>query len=711
MTKTAAVAFEVRWRKSVDPDGQWSSPVRVGADGHVKVPGLERVNDYVFEARAISGCGAKSAWATQTFNMPDAPTGTLTLADLKTEVTDAQADADAAITQLAAIASDSVLSPAEKPTVIRDYGVLTTEQAGIDGQASAYGITTEKTAYDNAVSALTTYLNGLTSPKAWNDKSGNTTIVAATFKSKFTTVYTTRQTLLNAIYAEAKQRADDAQNTANTATALASQVAVLNAGFDAGDTGWSKGTGWSIKSDGSFGHGTGYAERVGGADGALRNNAVCFVQPGHSYKVQALIKAIGANGQCYARISWRDLNDSEIGTTNGDLITGTTVAGSFAVGMPPAGAVFAHAEIAATSHTTGTYQVDNVVSTLQPATADEIAETAGKKWAGQSGADVTSDNVSYGPNVIINPGAETGSLSPHYADGGGGTWSIWKPADRNHSGSGAFRFDYAGQSGPANLYFNGQAYTDTKRQAAAREGEIWRFSGWVYDWGSGAMGSIRQAIDFRGRDGTLVSGGFFSVSVTEDLGTGAYFEVFGKAPTGTQCVNARIIVDSAGTSTALIVDDVELRKATVADAGSGVALGNQFNLPAITFAGISAMPTSNPISFSISGTTITFSVAAFTMNAGSGGTVSYSASSASRSDQSAGTTRTYYLFYIDHGAKGGSKALQATAFLSTLAASDDNVFIGSCTVTIASGGGGSSGTGGGGGGVLPPPGGGGYPIP
>jgi len=43
MTKTAATKFQVRWRKSDEPDTLWSSPVDVGKDGNVKVPGLERV--------------------------------------------------------------------------------------------------------------------------------------------------------------------------------------------------------------------------------------------------------------------------------------------------------------------------------------------------------------------------------------------------------------------------------------------------------------------------------------------------------------------------------------------------------------------------------------------------------------------------------------------------------------------------------------------
>lgn len=118
----------------------------------------------------------------------------------------AQGAADAANAQLADIASDNILSPAEKPTVIRDYAVITAEQAGIDGQAVAYlGVASaQQVAYDNAITALTAYLATLTAPVAWNNKSGNTTIGGTTFRANFNTVYTTRQTLLNSIYAQAK---------------------------------------------------------------------------------------------------------------------------------------------------------------------------------------------------------------------------------------------------------------------------------------------------------------------------------------------------------------------------------------------------------------------------------------------------------------------------------------------------------------------------
>ena len=118
----------------------------------------------------------------------------------------AQGDANTANSVLADIASDSVLTPDEKPRVIQDYTVILAEQTGIDGQATNYGVTTEKTTYDAAVSALTTYLGTLTSPVTWNNLAGNTAIVGATFRGKFADVYTTRQALLDAINAAAKAR-------------------------------------------------------------------------------------------------------------------------------------------------------------------------------------------------------------------------------------------------------------------------------------------------------------------------------------------------------------------------------------------------------------------------------------------------------------------------------------------------------------------------
>jgi hypothetical protein len=56
------------------------------------------------------------------------------------------------------------LTPGKKPIWIFIYSFLTGEQAGLDTEATTYGITTEKTNYDTAISTLTTYLATLTTP-------------------------------------------------------------------------------------------------------------------------------------------------------------------------------------------------------------------------------------------------------------------------------------------------------------------------------------------------------------------------------------------------------------------------------------------------------------------------------------------------------------------------------------------------------------------
>ena len=171
-----------------------------------------------------AGTGDFTGNVTGTVDGTDASTLVTTANDAKDVADEAAIDAADALDALDDIASDNVLTPGEKPTIIADYGVITTEQAGIDTQATNYAITTQKTAYDNAVTALTTYLATLTAPVLWNNLTGNTTIDGATFRSKFTNVYTSRQALLNAIAAAAKILADNAQNTADDAAGAASDA-------------------------------------------------------------------------------------------------------------------------------------------------------------------------------------------------------------------------------------------------------------------------------------------------------------------------------------------------------------------------------------------------------------------------------------------------------------------------------------------------------
>lgn len=122
----------------------------------------------------------------------------------------------------------NLLTPAKKPIWIMLYSSLTGEQANIDAQATSFGITTEKTNYDNALSTLTSYLASLTTPVAWNDLTGNTTIVGTTFNTDFTNVFTKKQILLDKMHDSSKVLANTAQTSANTAQTTAN-TGVTNA--------------------------------------------------------------------------------------------------------------------------------------------------------------------------------------------------------------------------------------------------------------------------------------------------------------------------------------------------------------------------------------------------------------------------------------------------------------------------------------------------
>lgn len=118
----------------------------------------------------------------------------------------AQSDAAAALAELTDISSDNKLSTGEKKYLVREYADITGEQAGIGAQADAFSITTEKTNYYNAISALTSYLTALN--PAWNSSTSSTPITRSSFNQKWSDVYNTRQILLNKIAAEAALRAN-----------------------------------------------------------------------------------------------------------------------------------------------------------------------------------------------------------------------------------------------------------------------------------------------------------------------------------------------------------------------------------------------------------------------------------------------------------------------------------------------------------------------
>jgi hypothetical protein len=130
----------------------------------------------------------------------------------------AQTAANTANTALAVIANDNILSKGEKSQVIADKNTISGEQSGIDSQASASGIS--HSAYDAAVTELTRYLTAAksgtdgvgTGGTDWSNTATDSAIDGTTFRTKWTSYYTQRQALLNAIAAQAQNTATSAAN-------------------------------------------------------------------------------------------------------------------------------------------------------------------------------------------------------------------------------------------------------------------------------------------------------------------------------------------------------------------------------------------------------------------------------------------------------------------------------------------------------------------
>jgi hypothetical protein len=115
-----------------------------------------------------------------------------------TDIAGVVADVASLQTEVDTIGADNILSKVEKLIVIRGVNDIINEKSGLDTQATTLGITTEKTTYDTKYTALvTTYLGGL-SP-AYTDTTQNTTIVRATWNTKFNDYYTAKQALINKI--------------------------------------------------------------------------------------------------------------------------------------------------------------------------------------------------------------------------------------------------------------------------------------------------------------------------------------------------------------------------------------------------------------------------------------------------------------------------------------------------------------------------------
>lgn len=822
-----AAGVEYSVERSADGSTGWAERIRLRATAYTD-PETTGATFY-YRVRGVNFAGQYGAYS------PIVSSAGVSVGDIGANAANAAADAaaalleaDAANAALANIASDSVLSPNEKPVVIRDNNVILTEQAGIDAQASAYGITTEKTAYDGKVSALTSYLATLTSPVLWSDLSGNTTIVGATFRQKFADVYTSRQSLLNAIYAAAKSKADTAKAAADAAAATANNAApayVINPGFDLLPIGlgWAADFGtWYVNSGGvSPGVNPSCAERVGSAGtptDVYRNAGKCFVIAGQQYKAQALIQALGANGTCRVRISWRDANDAEgsLVPSYGNVVTGTTTNGSYAVAPAPSGAVYAHVEIVASAHTAGAYRVDNVVSTIQPANVGEVPDGGGRYAVNQvdgnglavvdfsQGAHVnkTQDyigdggtyarikassltgndfdfskggvkknldyiadtstfarvrggalysgvptGISFGNNLVANPSwsSNVAGFSSPVITTSTGIADGWK-SSLNPTYHAIFRENTSGSYSvaikllmgvtlpAASGYIEADAVMVGMFDVLASRQYRFRTTGSVgiaETPPAGVLTIYRSDVFWYRGDGTLISNSpqdannptagtyNFDVTLTPPAGAvkgavvlSSFVNNTNGSPVTTSTTNAWFDARwfSVGVYLVAAMDseiadgtlygrtsqtDLVSNRVGLRIAGSGHRIGDQRNLTAVTFGNYGSGWSGLSLSYTSTTTSATISATAATLQAG-GSSAAYSASSVTVSG-SAGSTATYYLYYVDPGMVGGARTLQATTNQITSLSNDGNVLLGICTVTFP-----TSGTGGGSGGTSCP---------
>lgn len=126
-------------------------------------------------------------------------------ATAKSTANTAASNATSALSALATMRSNGYIDASEKPALIKQWQAVYAERPGIYNSATAYGRTTERDAYQSAYMALASYLGGL-SP-SWDDTSTDTPITPAVDQSTWASYYSARQAVLDAISAEAGQRA------------------------------------------------------------------------------------------------------------------------------------------------------------------------------------------------------------------------------------------------------------------------------------------------------------------------------------------------------------------------------------------------------------------------------------------------------------------------------------------------------------------------
>lgn len=215
----------------------------------------------------------------------------------QTTANTASANATTALNTLSDIASDSKLTPSEKSEVRKEWDILAGEKANIEATATSYAITTEKTAYTNAYVALGTYLNNgvayTSGVPSWISDANlgtTTTIVGATFRTNFQTLYTARQTLLNKISLQAQTDLSTAQANLKNYVASRGENLLTNGTGLLGDA--TNFTGYTFDKSEAYGSAGSFTETL-----SITRTTDEFmpVNPDLSYRVSLFAKALKGN--------------------------------------------------------------------------------------------------------------------------------------------------------------------------------------------------------------------------------------------------------------------------------------------------------------------------------------------------------------------------------------------------------------------------------
>lgn len=146
----------------------------------------------------------------------DADSATTVANNAKTTADNAKATADGANNLVADLSSDSKLTPSEKQMIKKEWDAIVAEKTSIEAQGTAYGITTEKTAYTDAYNTLSSFLSA---PLA--DLTVTSNVTGSTMRTNFKNYYSAKTTLLNKVADVTKGIADTAQSKADTAKTTA----------------------------------------------------------------------------------------------------------------------------------------------------------------------------------------------------------------------------------------------------------------------------------------------------------------------------------------------------------------------------------------------------------------------------------------------------------------------------------------------------------